>query len=190
MLHDGHDLNGIVAQSLDPGQDLILKLGICTDLRLFLGHTNMAFVDIEGLFRLKVFVRPNKGSFRFMDHRIPLDGCLVLQNILGIQRDTLHLHAIANRDRANTLTIAQRIHTGNIQFKYAAILFFHRIGIAIPIAEITGQVHSFRPGRPLTIDPAVVRLMEAVVQMAVGKLCQSSAVAYQLCLFAVIVIHS
>ena len=47
MLHDRHDLQGIVALLLDHRQHILHKLPIGTDLLLLRCHTNVALVDQE-----------------------------------------------------------------------------------------------------------------------------------------------
>ena len=46
MLHDRHDLNGIVAQFFYPGQDILPEFFVRADLSFLLRHTDVAFVDI------------------------------------------------------------------------------------------------------------------------------------------------
>ena len=49
MLHDRHDLQGVVALLLDHWQHILHKLTIRTDLLLLRCHTDVALVDQERL---------------------------------------------------------------------------------------------------------------------------------------------
>ena len=47
MLHNGHQLHGIVACFLDSGQGVIRKLPVGADVTVLLSHTHMGFVNIK-----------------------------------------------------------------------------------------------------------------------------------------------
>lgn len=47
MLHDGHELNGVVSQILDSGEDVSGKLLIRADTRLRSGNPDMSFINTD-----------------------------------------------------------------------------------------------------------------------------------------------
>ena len=169
MFHDGHDLNGVVTQSLDPGQGLFFEFLIGADLALFLGHADVAFVDEEVLVRLEVAVSPDELFLGSMDHSGPADVLGILNHILGVGGDPVQILAVMYHDAADALTVLQCVPAGEENFPHAIIQLLHGVASAVPEVEVAGEVHGFSGGGPLAIVPAVVGAVEAVEHVAVGE---------------------
>ena len=56
MLHDGHQLDGVVAGFLHMGQGVVSELPVGAHLALFLGHAHVGFVNEQGVFTLEILV--------------------------------------------------------------------------------------------------------------------------------------
>ena len=169
MLHDSHDLNGVVTQILDAGQRVLTELIEGADFALLLRHTDVALIDEEILFGLEVGIRPVEGR-HFVDRGTPGGGAGVLDDTGGIQGDAIQLLAVMYHNGHDALAFFQGILTGQEQLKNAILLALHRMGVTIPTAEVTGQVHSFGGRGPFPIDPATFYLMETIVKMTVCKI--------------------
>ena len=76
----------------------------------------------------------------------------------------------------DSLSLLQRISAGQEDLKYTVFLLFHFMAGGIPTVKVTGEVHLLRRRRPLPVIPAVIRLMEAVEQMGIGKVRKRIAV--------------
>ena len=90
----------------------------------------------------------------------------------------------------DALAFFQGILTGQEQLKNAILLALHGMGIAVPATEITGQIHPFGGRCPLTVDPATIDLMEAIIQMAIGEICQRTFRTHQGCLLVLVIAHA
>ena len=190
MLHDGHDLNGVVAQRLDPGQCILPELVVRADLSLLLGHADMALVDEEILLGLEAFVSPHKGAAGDVHSGAPGRGLLVLHYKIRIDRDPLQLLSIMNNNCADPLTVLQGIHPRQEDFKYTAVFLFHGTAMAIPAVKIAGKIHRFRTGCPFPIIPAIVCTVEAEEFMGIGKIHQRLTLGQQRVFCLLIVLHS
>jgi hypothetical protein len=59
MLHNRHQLYGIVAQVLDAGEDVVRELFVCSNSRLGGGDTDVGFVDTGALGLRRSLVLPD-----------------------------------------------------------------------------------------------------------------------------------
>ena len=84
MLHDSHQLDGVIACLFDAGQHLLGELPIGTYFSLLLGHTHMRFVHIQRLGRLKILICPGKGFPVIHHFGIPLHRLGILHHTAGI----------------------------------------------------------------------------------------------------------
>ncbi len=50
MLHDRHELNGVVIQIGNPRQDIAREFIECSDFRFFLRHADMGFINTQAAF--------------------------------------------------------------------------------------------------------------------------------------------
>ena len=105
MLHNRHDLNGVVPQLSDSGQDFFGKLAVGTHTRLFLRHADMALVDVQGLFRDKSLIAPDKGLRGIVDDGAPAGGYRVLNDPRGVQRDAVQLLTVVNHNGHHPLSV-------------------------------------------------------------------------------------
>ena len=189
MLHNGHDLDGIVAQSLDPGQNPLPKFIIGTHPGLLLGHANVALIDVEGLLRLEIPVGPVKFLLRRVDDGTPAHVPGVLHHIVGIERNPVQLPALTRHDGHDLLAVPQGVLPGQEYLEDAVFQLLHGAAVPVPVVKVTGQVHGLRAGGPLPVDPAVAAPMDAVEQMAVGKVRKRLAGGQQGGLGADVVLH-
>ena len=180
VLHNGHNLDGIIAQRLDFRQDMHPEFLISAYLSVLLSHTDVALVDKQLLLGLKFTVRPCKFRFRVPNHAVPLDGHRVLLHPVDIQRNPLQLSAAGYHYGHYLLTVLQAVSTGQKQCKHAVFSLFHGIGVSIPAAEITGQVQLLRCRRPLPVDPAIFCFVETEIQMSRCKILQRLTIGQKL----------
>ena len=86
-MYKRQDLDGVIAQPLDPGQDLHTEFVIGADARLFLCHADVAFVDIKRLLRAEGRIVPLVRRRRRIDDGVPGPGLRLLDDIVGIEGD-------------------------------------------------------------------------------------------------------
>ena len=179
VLHNGHNLNGGIAQLLDPGKGIFHELPVGAHLPLLLGHADVAFVDIELVLGLEAFVRPGE-FFGGMNHGVPLHRVLLLHHIVGIKRNPLQLLSLVDYHRQHLHTILQGVLAGDEQGEYSVFQLFHGEGMAVPAAEVAGEVHSLCTRRPLPVIPPFRGLVQAKIFIAVGKVPQALSLGEQL----------
>ena len=109
MLHNGHELYGIVTIGLDTRQDLIGKFPVGPDLALLLGHAHMGFVYIQRILSTKITVGPGILLFIIGDLSAPGNGFGILHHPAGIQRDVLRALHIGIHHRLNTAALPEGI---------------------------------------------------------------------------------
>ena len=189
MLHNGHDLNGVVAQGLDPGQDLLPEFVIGANPGLLLGHAHMALVNVGGLFPAEARVGPPEGLLGSVNLGVPLDGLGILHHIVGVEGNAVQLPAVVHHDGHDLLAVLQGVRSGEFQLPDAVFLLVHGIGMALPAVEIAGEIHGLRCRRPLPVDPAAPDSVNAEILIAVGKIAEALAVFQQLLLFVLIIRH-
>ena len=179
MLHDRHELDGVVACFFHPGQGIVGKLPIGADLALFLGHAHMGLVDVEGVFAFEALVRPGIGLGVVGDFTAPGDRAGILDHPAGVQGDVLRA-AIGGIHHGLDLTaLPQGILPGEAQLPAAVAQALQGVTGLIPVVEVAGQIQLFGAGRPLPVDPAARHPVETVILMAVGKVVQGLAVGEQ-----------
>ena len=89
MLHNSHELNGIVARVPDVGKDEIRELPVGANLAFLLGHAHMGLVDEQLVLARKACIRPGE-SLRFVHHLgAPGDGVGILGNPAGVEGNVL-----------------------------------------------------------------------------------------------------
>ena len=185
MLHNGHQLHGVVAVLFDPRQNIAHELQIRAHA-LFLGrHADMRLVNQRRhiFLRPKFFIRPDKFLPRIPDGGAEIVRLFVLHNIGRIERNAVFRAARAGDGDLHLAAVLERAHAGDLDFPISVAHRLHRMAGAVPVVEIANQVHGRRAGRPLAVDPAALDLVEAVIQMAAGKLRQRLSGGKQL-LFA------
>ena len=188
MLHDRHDLNGIVSQRLDAGQRIIDELPIAADSLLFLRHTDVALVDkgVLGGGELPVFPFVRR---LVHDHPAPGVGVLVLQHSSDVKGDPFKESALLQDDRLHVTAVVKGVLPLQIHLPHPVFKGGQGQAEAIPMHHIAGKIHSVGTGCPLSVDPAAVGAVEAEILVAVGKVAQGAILSHQLGLFAVIVLH-
>ena len=60
----------------------------------------------------------------------------------------------------------------------------------VPAVEVAGQIELIGAGSPLTVDPAAIYTVDAVIFMSVGKIVQSTAVREQAGFCFVVQVHT
>ncbi len=179
MLHDGHQLNGVVAQRFDALQIEIGELAIGADALALLRHADVGLVDHQrrDLLAAIAAVRPLEGPFRRPDHARELMGERILHRIADVGGRRGQAPAPAGDLELDVLAVLQRVRAGKFDLPHAAVQPPKGMRRAVPVVEIADQVNRIRAGRPLAKDPARLCAMKAVVQISVGKRGQRGAVA-------------
>ena len=179
VLHNGHNLNGGVAQLFDAGQGVFHELPVGAHLSLLLGHADVALVDIEFALGLEAFIRPGI-CFGGVNHGVPLHRVLLLHHIVGIQGNPLQLLPFVDYHRQHLHTVLQGVLAGDEQGEHPVFQLLHGVGMAVPAAEVTGEVHGLRTRRPLPVIPSVGGLVQAKIFIAIGKVPQALSLGEQL----------
>ena len=179
MLHDRHDLNGVVAKLVDAGQNVFPELIEGANLALLLAHTDMALVNKKVLLGHKAAVRPLEFLLGIIDHRVPGDGLGILEHPLCVQGDAVQFLPVVDYNRNHGHAVLEGVRSLEEEFEHAVLLFLHRMLIAVPAAEITGEVHLLRGRCPLPVVPAVLCLVKTKVAVAVCKIRQGLSLFQQ-----------
>ena len=119
----------------------------------------------------------------------PGNGFLILHHVGGIGGNPVQFPAVVHHDGAHPLFILQRICAGEERLEHAVPLMLHGAGMAIPAAEITGEVHLLGGRRPFPVVPALACLVEAEIPVAVGKIRQGFALFQEYVLGTLVVCH-
>ena len=149
----------------------------------------MGFVNVEGVFAPKVFVRPGVNVTLVGDFGHPGDGAGILHHPTGIEGDMLCALKIGVHNGLDLTAFPQGIVTGKKQFPVAAVQLFQGMAGLIPAVEIAGQVKLIGAGRPFPINPTAFHPMKAIVFVTVGKFVQGTAVAKQAAFGGMILVH-
>ena len=180
MLHDGHDLNGVVAQRLDPGQNVDPEFFVRAHLALFLSHADVALVDEEVFLGHEALVGPLKRLFGIADHGAPAAGNRILHHPAGVQRDPLQKLAVVFHNGHDLHAVLQRICAGQEQLEYTVFQLGQPVCLPVPAAEIAGQPQVAGSRCPFPVIPAISSLVKTKILAAVGKISQCTPVGQQL----------
>ena len=188
MLHDGHELDGIVPQILHVGQHVVGKLPIGGDAVILAGHADMGLIDQRRLVAAEIPVRPGIGLQIIPHLAAPALMHPVLGDALGVERDMLGEAVPIAHDGDHPAALAQGIPRQE-QLPIAVIGAVQGRIRPMPVVEIAGQIDFVRAGGPLAVDPAVRLMMKAEIAVGVGKVPQTP-IPRQLTQFALIAIHA
>ena len=127
MLHNRHHLNRIVTKLLNPRQNIIGKLAVCTNASLFLRHADMTLINIRRQLTAEVLISPRICLLFIINLSVPLNCLTVLHNPTAVKRNPVQLPAFMNHNCKNTASVPQRVSSFQNQLKYAAFQFLHRM---------------------------------------------------------------
>ena len=85
MLHNGHELDGVVTRSLDPGQHQVRKLPIGANLSFLLSHAHVSLVNKQGILPAEIAVCPMENLSVVCDLADPFHATLLLNNAAGVE---------------------------------------------------------------------------------------------------------
>ena len=181
MLHDGHELDGVVSGLLHAVEDAVGKFAVGADGFVLLRHAHVGFVDEQGaqLALAVAAVRPAEGAVRRPDLAVELVGLGIAHHAAYVGGDTVELLAVFRHLHLDALAVHERVLAGQDDLPVAVFQPGHGVAFAVPVVEVADEVHLIRAGRPLAVHPAVVRAGDAVVEVAVGKGGQVALVAQQ-----------
>jgi len=171
VLHDRHDLDRVVAQSLDARQDVVSKFDIGADAVFLLGHADMGFVDQRGpgMVDSEILVIPGKFCRGCPDLAGEVVGIGILDDFADVERDTVTFNAEASDPYFDPGKVLEGIGTGQFN-RPVAIAPFQRMGSPVPAIEISGQIQGLGSRCPFAVDPAMFRTVEAKELVTAGKL--------------------
>ena len=173
VLHNCHQLDGVVAKILHMGQNVIGKLTIGGNFVFLAGHTYMSLIDQRGLITMKVSVCPGVGIDVVPHFAAPAARLPVLRDTAGIEGNMLGEMIAVLDDGENSAALMDGV-TREGENPVAVVGLFHRGGCPLPVVEITCQKQLIGTGCPLTVNPAVFRFVEAIPVICVGKITQGS----------------
>ena len=177
MLHDGHQLDGVVAGLLHMGQDVVGELPVGTHLALFLAHADVGLVDVHPLLTLEVGVGPLELVQLVLDLGAPGDGVGILDHTAGEEGQMLGTGQVGVHHGLDLAAGPQGVVAGEVDLPGAAAQILQGVAGLVPVIEFAGQVQLVGTGGPFAVVPAAVNMMEAVVIVGVGKIIEGLAFA-------------
>eukprot|EP00166_Cyanidium_caldarium_P005973 ctg_766.g154 len=182
VLHNGHDLDGSVAEAFDTRQHLVAKLGIRADARLIRGHTHVALVDAQRLgarhvLRMLPPVRPL--GRRVPKQRVVDERVRVLHQERAPRRIAQQVHPARRHDHHLEFGVVRYgaravLAIGQEDAPPAETLIGQGVAAPIPPVKVARQVHLFGGWRPLAVPDAVIRQHQAEQPVAAGERVQAA----------------
>ena len=164
MLLNRHQLHGVVARALDPGQRVVRELPVGTDAAVLLGHTDVGLVDhrrIRAALTKVIPVRPLKGRIRHPDLAAEGLGGHVHHAAGHVGGDALEGRPLPAHQELDELAVLQLVPAVEMDLPHAATDVLQGIFPLGPVIEVAGQ--------PFPEDPAGLRSVKAKVAVAVGE---------------------
>ena len=181
VLHDCHQLYGVVAEVADARQVKFGKLTVGADALALLRHADVRLVDEQrrDLALAIAAVGPVERARRRPDLPDELIRLLVLHRAVDVAGDAVEcLTAFADL-QLDALPMLQDVRTRQLDFPDASFAARERMRGAVPAVEVAHEVYGVRAGRPLAEHPAGLGAVKAVEQIAVGECRQIRLVAEQ-----------
>ena len=169
MLHDRHQLNGVVAQVLDTRQNRIGELAVGGDAIVLAGHPHVRFVDERRLVVFKVPVRPGIRRLLVPYLTAPALRHPVLRDPPRIQRDVLRQHTVVFHDGDDPASLVKRLARQK-ELPVPAAFAGKGMGGLVPAVEIARKIYVVRARRPFAVDETARNLVEPVPLMRVGEI--------------------
>ena len=189
MLHDGHDLQGVITEITHAGQDPLAELIEGADRLALLCHTDVALIDQRRFARGRIGILPDVSRLVNNDAAPTVIGGILLDTA-NIEGNTLKQLTVVPHDRLDTTAVPQRVFTGQTNLKHALSDGSQTQIEPTPTDHITRKVYLLGGGCPLTVDPPVLGSMETEILIAVGKITQRATLADQLLSLLVIPPHA
>ena len=137
MLHDGHQLHGVIACLFNAGKNQVGKFTVRANLALLLCHTHMGFVNEQGVFPFEALVCPLEG-FPVVHHLgAEKPGFLVLHGAAGIQGNMLRAGHVGIHNGFYLAPIPQGIVTGQKNLPVSISNGGQGVTGLIPVVEIS-----------------------------------------------------
>ena len=140
MLHNGHQLDGIVTGFFYMGQDNVCKLTVSTDASFFLRHTDMRFVNVELIFTDKTIVSPGEQNLVVNNLRVESIVGFVLHCPSCIERKMLCANAIVLNNGFYLAAMPECFITGKIDFPVFIVDPGQRMGGLVPCIKFAFQI--------------------------------------------------
>ena len=176
VLHQRHDLHGVVPKFLNPGQHIILELFERVHAFLNPAHPNMHFVNPQRTWLLRVLVLENIRCGGVPERSIKafVGGILMceanprrnLVNPLVIWPLHMDFHLRIVRDRELALSMRKK------QFPIAEFIAFARELRTVPAIELSKKEHLLRSWQPLSVKDTIGLHDKAVVLVTSRKFYQ------------------
>ena len=190
MLHNGHQLDGVVTGFLDMGQGIVGELTVGTHLALFLGHTYVGFVDVQILFTLETGIGPVELLAGVNDLSLKGVVGLVLHGTAAIQGQVLGAGHVGVHNGLDLAAVPQSVFAFQEQLPVAVADGLQGVGGLVPVVEFAFQIQCVSAGSPLAVDPAALHTVEAVEIVCVRKVVQGLAFIQQSLFGAMIEEHT
>ena len=140
MLHNSHQLDGVVSSFFDMLQCDICKFAVSTNAALFLGHTNMCFINIELIFTDKTIVSPGEQNLVVNNLRVESIVGFVLHCPSCIERKMLCANAIVLNNGFYLAAMPECFITGKIDFPVFIVDPGQRMGGLVPCIKFAFQI--------------------------------------------------
>ena len=195
MLLNGHDLDAVISCFDYAGQHPLTELVEGAHALLVLRHADVTLVDEQRVAAwTERLLPPLISGYMRIPHLSAEDSrSRILHHALGKGRDALAATTVPLHQHLIVLAVAESL-IGQRHLPVAMGIETRQtiFVTTLPVVEIAHQPDGRGVGSPLAEHPAVVGAMEAIPEMAVGKLSQRALSLLRQCLqaLAVVVISS
>ncbi len=197
VLHDGHELDGVVAEAGDAGEDVVGEFIEGADFAFFLGHADVGFVDAETavLFGGWVFELVGFGGVPIL--RDEAFGIGVLDDAADVGGYAVHGAGFGDDVDFKFAAVDEFVaefFVGEEEAPDAELIADQGMAHAIPVVEIADEAELEGVGGPFAIPDAFeapeFAAVEAKEMVALADLAGEAAGGVEFGAGAVVVIHS
>ena len=171
MLHDRHELYGVIAEIFHAGQNIVRKFTVSAGTVFLSRHADMGLIDQRNRIRVKIPVGPGVGFDRIPHLTEPVKADRILNHPSGIERDVVGERVSVSYDRPDPAAVMQDFFR-QTQLPVAVFQAGQGMRGPVPVIEVAHEIERVGGRRPLAIDPAVQRVVETVVFVRIGEIAQ------------------
>ena len=192
MLLYRHQLNRIVSEFRDPGQDIVREFLVCSDAFPVLGHTDVRLVNQRSCRRLfhERLIRPFKRLFRRPDPGAQPLGLFIHADPFAVSRQPFKPVLAPAYPQLDKLSVLQSVLSVQDNLPYAVFSPVQRMAVQVPAVEIACQAHLVCTRHPFPENPSGFRSVKSEIQRAVGKVRQRFRVSGNLPPFLLETVHA
>eukprot|EP00128_Syssomonas_multiformis_P008503 Colp12_sorted_trinity150504_noHs@6786 len=165
VLHDGHQLNAVITEPLDPGEHIVGEFPVGRHLGILAADANMSLVDPETRALLGPLVPPDVLFLGVVVNRFVHKGLLFLDNTLDPCRDAInHLARREGHGHLDLAVVRNSLLAVDIRkedLPLAKISLPAGVGMTVPAIKVTDQMHGNRVRSILAEHDTTINSVEA-----------------------------